>query len=81
MKTLLRTVTVMLAWVAPALAAAGGETEGNGFLLYLFLGFGALIIVFQFTPGLLLFVTIVKELFARAPKKAVATGTDEPKEH
>lgn len=81
MRTFMGAVTAMLAWVVPALAATGGETEANGFLLYLFLGFGALIIVFQFTPGLLLFVTILRELFTRAPKKAPATGRDEPKDH
>jgi len=73
MKTLLRTLTATLAWVVPALAANGSETEGSGLLIILFLGFGALIVVFQLVPGLVLFVTMVKELFTPATKKAAAT--------
>lgn len=65
---------------APAMAATGGDSEAGGFFLYLFLGFFALIIVFQFTPGLVLFFSIVKELFSRAPKKAVAEGRPEHKD-
>jgi len=74
MKTLLRTLTATLAWVVPALAANGSEAEGSGLLIILFLGFGALIVVFQLVPGLVLFVTMVKELFTPAPKKAAATA-------
>lgn len=79
MRTLIRTLTITLAWVVPALAATGGEAEGSGLLLILFLGFGALIIVFQFVPGLVLFGTMVKELFTPATKKAAAVA-EEPKE-
>jgi len=75
MKTLLRTLTATLAWVVPALAANGSETEGSGLLIILFLGFGALIVVFQLVPGLVLFATMVKELFTPAPKKAAATAS------
>ena len=75
MKTLLRTLTATLAWVVPALAANGSEPQGNGLLIVLFLGFGALIVVFQLVPGLVLFVTMVKELFTPAPKKAAATAS------
>jgi hypothetical protein len=69
MGTLMRTVILSLASVAPALAANGGEVKGISFLLILFLGFAALIIVFQFIPGLVLFVTMLKGLFTRASKK------------
>ncbi len=54
-----------------ALAASGGKTEGNGLLVILFLTFGALIIVFQLIPGVLLFVSMVKGLFGKG-KEAVA---------
>ena len=73
MGTLMRTVIVILASVAPALAANGGEGKGTTFLLILFLGFAALIIVFQFIPGLVLFVTMLKGIFTRAPKQAAET--------
>jgi hypothetical protein len=75
MKTLLRTLTATLALVVPAFAANGSEPEGSGLLIILFLGFGALIVVFQLVPGLVLFVTMVKELFTPAPKKAAATAS------
>ncbi len=80
MRTLIRTLIITLAWVVPALAATSTEPEGNGLLLILFIGFGALIIVFQCVPGLVLFATMVKELFTPAPKKAVAAVTEKSDE-
>ena len=70
MITLMRALLVTLASVAPVLAADGSEVKGSTLLLILFLGFAALIIVFQFIPGLVLFVTMLKGLFTREPKKA-----------
>ena len=70
MRTLFRASILILASVAPALAANGSEGKGSTFLLILFLGFAALIIVFQFIPGLVLFATMLKGLFSRAPKKS-----------
>jgi len=78
MGTLIKTLIVTLAWVAPALASGGNEGKGSSFLLVLFLGFAALIIVFQFIPGLVLFFTMLKGLFTAAPKKATATFPEEP---
>lgn len=69
MGTLMRTVILTLASVAQAFAANGSEVRGISFLLILFLGFAALIIVFQFIPGLVLFITMLKGLFTRASKK------------
>ena len=73
MSTLMTALLVTLASVAPAFAASGSERSGISFLLILFLGFAALIIVFQFIPGLVLFVTMVKGLFTRAPKNDSGT--------
>jgi hypothetical protein len=73
MRTLIRALILILASVAPALAANGGEVKGSTFLLVLFLGFAALIIVFQFIPGMVLFATMLKGLFTRAPKKVAET--------
>lgn len=70
MRTMLRAILVTLASVAPALAATGSEAKGSVFLLILFLGFAALIVVFQFIPGILLFASMLKGLFSRAPHKA-----------
>jgi len=69
MRTVMRALLVTLASVAPALAADGGAVKGSTLLLILFLGFAALIIVFQFIPGLVLFVTMLKGLFTGEPKK------------
>ncbi len=54
-----------------ALAAAGGKGEGSSILIILFLTFGALIIVFQLIPGVVLFVSMIKGLFGKG-KETVA---------
>ncbi len=74
MKTLMRAITITLASVAPVLAAEGHGGKGTGILLVLFLGFAALIIVFQFIPGLVLFASMLKGLFTSAPKKTLQEG-------
>jgi len=50
--------------VSPALAAAPAE-KGGSLLLTLFIGFFALIVVFQLVPACLLFVGILKGLFSK----------------
>ena len=75
MKTLLTTLAVTLAGVTPALAANANAAKGSSILLILFLGFGALIVVFQFVPGLVLFATMLKGLFTAAPKKNLCRRT------
>ena len=76
MGTILRTLVATLAWISTALAANGGSTEGNSFLVTLFLAFGALIIVFQLVPSLVLFGAMVKGLLTRSAKEP-ATVTAE----
>jgi len=73
MRTLIRTIFTTLALVVPALAADGSPANGRSLLLILFLGFAALIVVFQFIPGLVLFFSMLKGIFTAAPKKASAT--------
>jgi hypothetical protein len=73
MRTLIRTILVTLVCVAPALAADGSVAKGSSLLLILFLGFAALIVVFQFIPGLVLFFSMLKGIFTAAPKKASVT--------
>jgi hypothetical protein len=72
MGTMLRTLIVTQSLVTPALAADGGVAKGSSLLLILFLGFGALIVVFQFIPGMMLFFSMLKGLFTVAPKRAPA---------
>lgn len=73
MRTLMGTPIVILASVAPALAAVDSVVKGSSVLIIIFLGFAALIIVFQFIPGLALLVSMLKGLFTRPTKKAVET--------
>jgi hypothetical protein len=74
MRTLIRTILATLAWVTPALATDGSVAKGSSILLILFLGFAALIIAFQFIPGLVLFFSMLKGLFTAAPKKTAVTN-------
>ncbi len=69
MKTLIRTLIATLVTVSPAFAAGAHDGKGSSLLLFLFLGFAALIIVFQFIPGLVLFASMLRGLFTSAPKK------------
>lgn len=75
MKTTMRALAAILATSTAALAASGAESEGNGFLVTLFLAFGALVIVFQLIPGLLLFGSMVRGLFSR-PDREAAPGAE-----
>lgn len=76
MGTTVRTILVTLTWIASALAAEGKESEGSGLLVALFLGFGALIIVFQLIPSLILFGSMLKGLFTRTAKEAALTPAE-----
>jgi uncharacterized membrane protein len=51
--------------VSSAFAASVPAEEGGSLLLTLFIGFFALIVVFQLVPACLLFVGILKGLFVR----------------
>ena len=62
MKTTLRTIAAALLAATPAFAATGAEAEPHGILFYLFIGFGALIVVAQFVPGLMLLGGMIKGL-------------------
>lgn len=53
-----------------AFAAQSGPAGNSNFLLALFLGFFALIIVFQLVPATLMLVGILRGLFGRDQKTA-----------
>jgi hypothetical protein len=74
MRTLITAIMATLGLVAPALAAGEEVAKGSSFLLVLFLGFFALIVVFQFIPGMVLFYSMLKGIFTAAPKKGHAAG-------
>jgi hypothetical protein len=74
MKALFTTLAITLACVTPALAATAAAAKGSSILVMLFLGFGALVVIFQFIPGMVLFASMLRGLFTAAPKKAPAGG-------
>ena len=70
MKTLIQNTVIALICVGMTVSTAAAETApatqgGGSLLLTLFIGFFALIVVFQLVPACLLFVGILKGLFAR----------------
>jgi hypothetical protein len=79
MKFIITLVTVMGLITVPALAFSGQDTMGPSLLLLLFFGFGALIVVCQFIPSLVLFCSMMKGLFSKAVKNPMPM-TDEKKE-
>lgn len=70
MKTTARALFAFLAASGTALAASSAESEANGFLVTLFLAFGALVIAFQLLPGLILFGSMMKGLFSKPAREA-----------
>ncbi|KAF0219614.1 MAG: hypothetical protein FD174_1869 [Geobacteraceae bacterium] len=70
-------ITLLIGSASVAFAASGAEHEGNSLVLALFLGFGALVIVFQLFPGVMLFVSMVKGLFSSAPKESTVPAGKE----
>lgn len=65
------TVLLTVAMTATnALATTGGGNVELSFMTVLFMGFGALIIVFQLIPGAILFTGMLKGLFSPADKKS-----------
>ncbi len=53
-----------------ALAAGAVESGGGGLMIALFLGFVAVIVVFQTIPSLILFFLVVRELLTGRPRTA-----------
>ena len=78
MRVLISTIAAVLVTVSQVMAFGGGNAEPMSILMILFLGFGALILVFQLFPAVVLFVGMLKGLMAPAVKKekAAAEGGD-----
>lgn len=68
MKTLIRNTLIALFCFSSSAYAAAEADGGGSFLLTLFVGFFALIIVFQLVPAAILFVGMLKGLFSREQK-------------
>jgi len=81
MKKLVMQGLLMFGVAGSALAAGAAESGGgNGIMIALFLGFFAVIVVFQLIPSLLVFFSVIKEIFAQRQAKATqAVKQDEAK--
>jgi hypothetical protein len=65
-------ILIMLA--GSAFADAGAGVNDNGWLWMLFLGFGAVIVVFQLVPSVILMGAMLKGLFGSPIEKASAAS-------
>jgi hypothetical protein len=70
MKRTMTTLGALMAMATPVMAAGSMETEGTSLVTILLVGFGALIVVGQLIPALVLLSGMVKGLF-----RATATKT------
>jgi len=66
MKTRITTLLATLATATAAFAATAPQAEGLGLLTWLFLGFGAVIVVFQCVPAAVLFAAMLRSVFPAA---------------
>jgi len=66
--TIKKTIAISLCSATSAFAASGAENEGSGLFFWLFIGFAAMIIVFQFLPGIMMFLGMAKGLFSTEAK-------------
>ena len=65
-------VTTMFGSASTSFAASGVQGQETGILVYFFIGFFALIIISQLVPAVILFVGMIKGVFARSEKAAVS---------
>ncbi|HEY3309591.1 MAG TPA: hypothetical protein VGJ93_14145 [Desulfuromonadaceae bacterium] len=71
MKPLLASILALLITVTQALASSGsGDGQGLSHMTIFFISFGILIVLFQFIPGIMLFVGMLKGLFISAEKNS-----------
>lgn len=68
----MQTVLALLVCSPNAALAAAGTTEhgNNGILIWLCIGFGVMIVLFQAAPALVTFLATIKGLFSTSPSAA-----------
>ena len=76
MRVLISTIAALTASVSQALASGGGDAEPLSFLTILFIGFGALVLVFQLFPAVVLLAGMIKGVLAPAAPGGKATEAD-----
>ncbi len=72
-RSLFSTLIALLALAPSAFAAPASSSGESSFLVVLFLGFFALIIVFQLVPATLMLFGMLRGLFGRDRKEVKAT--------
>lgn len=65
-------LTLSLCSASSAFAASGAENDDTGLFFWLFIGFAAMIIAFQFLPGIMMFFGMAKGLFTSGSKESAA---------
>lgn len=73
MKTMFRSFIALCVLTSSAFAADPGGGSGGGLLISLFIGFFALIIIFQLVPATLMMIGILRGLFGRDRKAIKAS--------
>lgn len=71
MKTMKMMVSMIAGSASAAYAASGMQSQETGILVYFFIGFFALIVVSQLVPAVILFVGMLRGVFARSEKASV----------
>ncbi len=74
-RSLVNTIAITLVVAANAFAD-GSTNDQGGWLWTLFIGFGALIIVFQLVPATVLFGSMLKGLFSTTAKETAMASAD-----
>jgi hypothetical protein len=70
MKRTMTTLGTLMMGATPVMASTGQETTGTSMMVILFLGFGAVVVVCQLIPGVILLGSMLKGLFGKAEHKA-----------
>lgn len=71
MKMLRILLSMVVGSASAVYAATGAPSEGAGLLTYCFVGFFAMIVVFQLAPAMVLFAGLIKGLFSHQEKISV----------
>ena len=80
MRVCISIIAALLVTVSQVMASGGDNAEPLSMLTILFMGFGALILVFQIFPAVVLFVGIIKGVLASPVKNdEAAAGSDKNK--
>ena len=74
MRAISAMLTTLMITASQAMAAGGApEGEGLGILAACFIGFGIMIVIFQFVPGIMLMIGMLKGIVSLGRKDANET--------